>query len=94
MEITSHSVKAMTIGEKIILKKVRIIQEHKDVAIISNNIQLFGDKTYIEIRQPYIDHLNRLLKYGRNDIDICQDQRLNYIPTLSAVTIKKGLLIN
>lgn len=73
-------------------KKVRIIQEHKDVAIISNNIQLFGDKTYIEIRQPYIDHLNRLLKYGRNDIDICQDQRLNYIPTLSAVTIKKRII--
>lgn len=73
-------------------QKVRIIQRYNEAAIISNNIQLFGDKECIKIRQPYIDHVNRVLKNGSNNIDICHNQKMNYIPTLSAVMIKKDII--
>lgn len=70
------------------------IRKGKDVCIISNNIQLFGDEECVNIRQGYIDHINRILKPGKNRIDISHNQKMNYIPTLSSVMIKREILLS
>lgn len=72
-------------------KIVELIQTQEDATIISNNIELFGDTECVKARQGYIDHINKLLKYGSNRIDIYHNQNMNFIPTLSSVMIKKSV---
>ncbi len=73
-------------------RKVELIQTQDNPSIISNNIELFGDKECVKVRQIYINHINKLLRYGSNKIDIYNNQNMNFIPTLSAVMIKRSIL--
>ncbi len=75
-------------------KKVEMINKYKNVNIISNNIQLFGDKKCVEQRKEYISTVRKLLRDGGNKIDLLHNQEVNFIPTFSSVMIKKEVLLS
>lgn len=73
-------------------KKVELINRYKDVAIISNDIQLFGDEDSVKARTKYIDDIKKLVYPGGTPIDIRYNKNINYIPTLSAIMIRGDVL--
>ncbi len=73
-------------------KKVEVINKYDDVAIISNDIQLFGDETSVKDRTKYIDDIKKLVYPGGTPIDIRYNKSMNYIPTLSSVMIRTDVL--
>lgn len=73
-------------------KKIEMINKYKNVNIISNNIQLVGDKKCIEQREEYISIVRELLRDGGNKIDLKHNQEVNFIPTFSSVMIKREIL--
>lgn len=72
-------------------RKVNVINKFKDVKIISNDVEMFGDKNTIDTYTEYFDTLKNELKLGWNDVDLSKS--INYVPTFSAVMIKKDELI-
>lgn len=73
-------------------KKVEVINKYNDVVIISNDIQLFGDKTSQKNRTKYIEDIKKLVYPGGTPIDVRYNKRMNYIPTLSSVMIRTDVL--
>lgn len=73
-------------------RKVGIVNQYRDAAIISNNVELFGNEYAIRERLAYFEIINTLLAEGGNRIDYSRRRNLNYIATFSAVMIKKELL--
>lgn len=73
-------------------KKIEMVNSYEDVKIISNNIELFGDKETIEIRKPYIKNIDSFLSEGGNQIDLHYNKEVNYIPTFSSIMIRRDVL--
>lgn len=69
-------------------KKIGIINSYRDVKIISNNVELFGNKEFVQSRGSYVSDVHSFLFDGVNEVDISN----NYIPTFSAVMIKREVL--
>lgn len=75
-------------------KKVDIINRYQDVKIISNNVALFGEEKAVNARKKYVEDLNAFLSVGGNKLDLGAHKEMNYIPTLSAVMIRKDVFQN
>lgn len=75
-------------------KKVQVINTHSNPTIISNDVELFGNEDIIAIRKDYIRKINTALKNGINRIDLLSNKKFNYLPTLSAVMIRKDALVD
>lgn len=75
-------------------KKVGIINTYRDVGIISNGIEPFGEAEAIQDRIRYLESVNASLVVGGNRVDISKNKYVNYIPTFSAVMIRKDLLVS
>ncbi|OUP11235.1 hypothetical protein B5F34_03870 [Mediterranea sp. An20] len=75
-------------------KKVEIIHTYRNVGIISNNVEPFGDEEAINDRIGYLRAINASLAVGGNKLDISRNKKkfFNYIPTFSAVMIRKDIL--
>lgn len=73
-------------------KKVELINRYRDVAIISNDIQLIGDKDSVKKREKYIDDIKKLIYAGGTPVDVKYNKSMNYIPTLSAVMVRSDVL--
>ena len=74
-------------------KKVDIVNNYKNVVIVSNAIRMFGDKHDIELRGWVCQHIRKLLKAGGTKVDLRYNQEFNFIPTLSSVMIRKDILL-
>lgn len=73
-------------------EKIKIIDRNKNAVIVSNNIFVFGDKVGVIERQNYINFVNNFLLKERNFINLKNNSSICFIPTLSAVLIKKEIL--
>ena len=73
-------------------KKVEIINAYQDVGIISNSIESFGDAEVIQKRIGYLNAVDASLVAGGNKVDLSREKSVNYIPTFSAVMIRKDIL--
>ena len=73
-------------------RKIAIVNAYKDVAIVSNNVELFGDEKAVKENEEYLNVINALLAPGANRIDLTRNRTLNFIPTFSAVMIRKDVL--
>ena len=73
-------------------KVVEVIQNNNNVIIVANGVKLIGDEECIHSREWYIELIKGKLKKGKNRINLHKHQERNYIPTFSAVTIKKDVL--
>ena len=73
-------------------KVVEVIQNNNNVIIVANGVKLIGDEECIHSREWYIELIKAKLKKGKNRINLHKHQERNYIPTFSAVTIKKDVL--
>lgn len=75
-------------------KKVDIINRYQEVKIISNNVELFGEEKMVNARKKYVEDLDAFLSVGGNNLDINGHKGMNYIPTFSAVMIRKDVFQN
>lgn len=73
-------------------KKVDVINRYQQVAIISNGVQTFGDEKAVHLRKAYLDMIDTVLNEGGNRVDIYGQKKMNYIPTFSAVMVRKDVL--
>ncbi len=73
-------------------RKVRMINKYDNVNIILNGIKMFGDKDEIKFNSKYLKSINKLLREGKNKIQIIAGDKKNIIPTFSAVMIKSSEL--
>lgn len=73
-------------------KKVDAINRYQQVAIISNGVQTFGDEKAVHLRKAYLDMIDTVLNEGGNRVDIYGQKKMNYIPTFSAVMVRKDVL--
>lgn len=73
-------------------KKVDVINRYQQVAIISNGVQAFGDEKTVKLRKPYLEIIDTVLNEGGNRVDIYGQKKMNYIPTFSAVMVRKDVL--
>jgi len=71
---------------------VKLIHENTDAVILSNAVKPFGDPGGMVRRQEYCRVVGEELHDGCNIIDIHHHQNFNYIPTLSAVMIRRDVL--
>ena len=75
-----------------LLEKVKMINKYPDAVIISNNVIPFGDDVNeVSKAQPYVEHLDSLFQ-EKNTISV-SESLFNHIPTFSAATIKKNILL-
>lgn len=72
--------------------KIDVVNTYKDVKIVANDVETFGDKKRIDAFRSYIENINSFLSEGENRIDVFYSNGMNYIPTFSAVMIKKDVL--
>lgn len=72
-------------------EKAKMITQHPESKIISNDVDVFGDAESVKIRKEYTEAINSKLQDGANYIDIEAEKGNNVIPTFSAVAIKKDL---
>lgn len=72
--------------------RVKMINNYKNVSIISNNLTMFGDIDSISRREAYLEKVTEYLDEGENQIDLNFDPYMNFIPTFSSVMIKKDIL--
>lgn len=73
-------------------RKIAIVNAYEDVAIMSNNIELFGDEEAVKEKERYLNIMKLFLMPGANRIDLTRNRSLNYIATFSAVMIRKDVL--
>lgn len=73
-------------------KKVAIINTYRDVGFILNKIEAFGDEEVIRKRTRYLNAVNASFAVGGNKVDISRKKYVNFIPTFSAVMIRKDIL--
>ncbi len=73
-------------------KKVDMVNTYQNVKIISNNIELFGDENAMEMCKPVIENINAFLSEGGNRIELQYNKEMNFIPTFSAVMIRRDIL--
>lgn len=55
---------------------------------------LFGEEKAVNARKKYVEDLNAFLSVGGNKLDLGAHKEMNYIPTLSAVMIRKDVFQN
>lgn len=72
--------------------KISLVNKYDDVVIISNDVIPFGEEKGVKIRQKYIDDIKKVVYPGGTPIDVRYNKCMNYIPTLSAVMIKRDVL--
>lgn len=75
-------------------EKIKIINAYKDVFIVSNAINMFGNVEDMKARSWVCQYIRKLLKQGGTPIDLRYNQSFNFIPTLSSVMIKRNLLLS
>jgi len=73
-------------------KMAAVIREHPDASLLSNGVEMFGDAAQVAARQDYIDMIERRLREGFNFISIAEDVFVNFIPTMSAVMIRRSIM--
>ncbi len=73
-------------------EKIRIINRYPNVAIISNNIELIGEKSdEFVARERYINGVHDLLIPGCNFLATWDNDMMNIVPTFSCVMIKRKI---
>ena len=77
-----------------IKKKIDVINTYEDVAIISNDIKVFGEGEGVKVRQKYLDVVGKYVVEGGFDVDTSFSPFFNCVPTFSCVMIKKSVLMS
>lgn len=75
-----------------LMRKVKMINKYDNVNIILNGIEMFGDKDEVKFNSKYLKSIDKLLKKGKNKIQIIAGDKKNLIPTFSAIMIKSSEL--
>ncbi len=75
-------------------KKIDVINTYEDVAIISNDIKVFGEGEGVKVRQKYLNVVRKYVVEGGFDVDTSFSPFFNCVPTFSCVMIKKSVLMS
>lgn len=76
-------------------KKIEIINSYNNVNIISNGVNMFGDRHTVDFyEKDYMKQLSIFLSNGGNLIDVKYHKFMNYIPTFSSIMIKRDILLS
>ena len=75
-------------------EKVLMINKYNDVAIISNDIELFGDEEQMQRQYiPYLNLIKRRVHPNGCFVNLKRRPRVNVIPTFSCVMVRRDVLM-